>query len=122
MTVKKQNPRGSYKRKSLHNKTQLYVQCSVVIRQEGSQYSSWCPELDIASCGSTIEEARENLNDAINCFLQTCSESGELAQVLKARGIKLLTAEEPPGPVFLSETRISIPLSDNKKDITFVSV
>jgi len=32
-----------------------------------------CPELDIASQGGTIEEARENLREAIEFFFETAS-------------------------------------------------
>jgi predicted RNase H-like HicB family nuclease len=104
MSVKKQKSPGSRRNKSLFSKPQLYLQCSVIIRQESSQYSSWCPELDIASCGSTIEETRQNLHDAISSYLQTYAELGELSQLLKERGLKLVKAEEPPSPTYLSET------------------
>ncbi len=41
-----------------------------VITKEGKLYSSWCPELDIASSGKTIEEARSNLKEAIELYLE----------------------------------------------------
>ena len=34
---------------------------------------SLCPELDIASQGDTIEEARENLREALELFFETAS-------------------------------------------------
>ena len=36
---------------------------------------SLCPELDIASQGDTIEEARENLQEAVELFFETASPS-----------------------------------------------
>ena len=36
---------------------------------------SLCPELDIAGQGDTIEEARENLQEAIELFFKTASKS-----------------------------------------------
>ena len=42
----------------------------VVITKEGKLYSSWCPQLDIASSGKTIEEARKNLREAIELYLE----------------------------------------------------
>ena len=42
----------------------------VVITKEGKQHSSWCPQLDIASCGSTVEEAKINLKEAIELYLE----------------------------------------------------
>ena len=34
---------------------------------------SFCPELDVASQGSTIEEARQNLREALELFFETAS-------------------------------------------------
>lgn len=42
----------------------------VIITKERKKYSSWCPQLDIASCGNTIEEARENLREAVELYLE----------------------------------------------------
>ena len=42
----------------------------VIEREEGG-YVSLCPELDIASQGDTIEEARRNLIEAVELFLET---------------------------------------------------
>ena len=36
-------------------------------------YVSLCPELDIASQGNTIEEARDNLREALELFFETAS-------------------------------------------------
>lgn len=36
-----------------------------VIQREGNGYVAHCPEVDIASQGDTIEEARDNLREAL---------------------------------------------------------
>jgi predicted RNase H-like HicB family nuclease len=46
-----------------------------VIEREGDGYVSLCPELDIASQGGTIEEARRNLIEAIELFFETAGAS-----------------------------------------------
>jgi len=38
-------------------------------------YVALCPELDIASQGNNVEEARENLKEAIELFLESASPS-----------------------------------------------
>ena len=43
---------------------------SAVVQKEGKWYVSWCPELDIASQGETIEKAIENLKEAIELYLE----------------------------------------------------
>ena len=48
-------------------------QLTVVIEREGDGYVSLCPELDIASQGDTIEEARNNLREAVELFFESAS-------------------------------------------------
>jgi predicted RNase H-like HicB family nuclease len=46
---------------------------TAIIEREGNGYVSLCPELDIASQGDTIEEARSNLREALELFFETAS-------------------------------------------------
>jgi len=46
---------------------------TAIIEKEGEGYVSLCPELDIASQGDTIEEARANLIEALELFYETAS-------------------------------------------------
>ena len=48
-------------------------QLTAILEREGDGYVSLCPELDIASQGTTIEEARENLREALELFFETAS-------------------------------------------------
>ncbi len=47
---------------------------TAVIEREGDGYVSLCPELDIASQGNSIQEARANLAEAVELFLETADE------------------------------------------------
>ena len=51
------------------------LQLTAVIERDGDGFVSLCPELDIASQGDTIEEARANLVEALDLFLETVDES-----------------------------------------------
>ena len=46
-----------------------------IIEREGDGYIALCPELDIASQGNTVEEARGNLVEAIELFFETADPS-----------------------------------------------
>ena len=46
---------------------------TAVIEREGDTYVALCPELDVASQGDTIEEARANLQEAVELFFETAS-------------------------------------------------
>jgi predicted RNase H-like HicB family nuclease len=48
-------------------------QFTAIIEREENQYVALCPELDIASQGDTVEQARGNLKEAIELFLEEAS-------------------------------------------------
>jgi len=54
---------------------------TAILEKEGDQYVALCPELDIASQGTTIEEAKANLKEAVELFLE-CADSEEIKQRL----------------------------------------
>ena len=43
---------------------------SSVVWRESDMYVSWCPDLDIASQGKTVEEALNNLKEAIELYFE----------------------------------------------------
>lgn len=51
----------------------MQKQLTAIIEREADGYVSFCPELDIASQGDTIEEARENLREALELFFEAAS-------------------------------------------------
>ena len=46
---------------------------TAIIEREDDSYVALCPELDIASQGDTVSEARSNLAEAIELFMETAS-------------------------------------------------
>ncbi len=48
-------------------------QLTAIIEREGDGYVALCPEVDIASQGATVSEARGNLKEALELFLETAS-------------------------------------------------
>ncbi len=48
---------------------------TAIIEREGDGFVALCPEFDIASEGSSIEEARANLIEALTLFFETASPS-----------------------------------------------
>jgi predicted RNase H-like HicB family nuclease len=48
-------------------------QLTAIIQREDDGYVALCPELDIASQGDTVEEARHNLQEALDLFFEGAS-------------------------------------------------
>jgi predicted RNase H-like HicB family nuclease len=46
---------------------------TAIIEREGDGFVALCPELDVASQGTSIEEARDNLREALKLFFVTAS-------------------------------------------------
>ena len=91
-------------------KKEGYIDLEMVITREGKQYSSWCPVLDVASCGDTPDEAAKNLCDAIGCYLEALTEDWELGKVLEEKGIQVVRGDEPAIPnSFISPCRQKLP-------------
>ena len=57
---------------------------TAMVWKEGDQYVSKCPELEVASCGDTIEEALENLKEAVELYIENAKELGILDDELEA--------------------------------------
>ena len=53
-----------------------------IIEREGDGYVALCPELDIASQGETVEDARRNLVEALELFFE-CADPSEVEDRLR---------------------------------------
>jgi predicted RNase H-like HicB family nuclease len=67
---------------------------TAIIEREGNGYVSLCPELDIASQGDTVEQARDNLKEALELFFETAS-AEEIGQRLH-------------GDVFVTQVEVAV--------------
>jgi predicted RNase H-like HicB family nuclease len=48
---------------------------TAIVERDGDAYVALFPELDIASQGATVDEARANLKEAIELFFETADAS-----------------------------------------------
>ena len=55
---------------------------TAIIEKENDGFVALCPELDVASQGNTVEEAKTNLQEAVELFLEHASKD-EIASRLK---------------------------------------
>ena len=56
------------------------------IWEEGNMFTAYCPELDVASCGHSSDEAKKNLNEVIGIQLEETSKLGTLKDFLADAG------------------------------------
>jgi predicted RNase H-like HicB family nuclease len=72
-----------------------YVVLTLRAYPEGKQWVSECLELGVTSCGHTIEEALENIRDAVAVYLDAIQEQGEIARIFRERGVVVHSGEPP---------------------------
>ena len=70
----------------------MKIRLTEEIWREGNMYVSYCPELDVASCGEDVEQAKRNLNEAIVINLEETKKMGTFKEFLENCGIE--TTEE----------------------------
>ncbi|MBA7548136.1 hypothetical protein ES705_40582 [subsurface metagenome] len=92
----------------------MYIVLTHMISKEEKVFFALCPELDVGSQGETVEEADNNLKDAVVLYLNTIEELGTRDHIFKERNIKVYSRK--PKPVL---RKISMPKSyDNFPFIT----
>ncbi|OGK11175.1 MAG: hypothetical protein A2Y63_03365, partial [Candidatus Riflebacteria bacterium RBG_13_59_9] len=68
-----------------------------------------CPQLDVSSCGKTVEEARANILTAVRLFLEEAARMGTLREILDEAGYVPEKGHEcPPKLVSTESMAVSI--------------
>jgi predicted RNase H-like HicB family nuclease len=82
----------------------------IVFFEEGDIIIAHCVPLDVSSCGHDMEEARRNIRDAIEGFIEACEEMGTLEEVLEESGFVKQGNDWIP-PVLLNTDKLDISAS-----------
>jgi len=69
------------------NRRKQYIIVTHIIKKENDQYVSTCPEFDVSSFGETVEEANENLKEAISLYLEGIADLNIRDQIFKEKSI-----------------------------------
>jgi predicted RNase H-like HicB family nuclease len=72
--------------------------------KEAGTFVAYVPELDLSSCGATNDDARRNIKDAVQGFLETSADMGTLGNILEEAGYEW-TGEFWKAPEFIALDR-----------------
>lgn len=64
------------------------IEFDVIVFRENETYVAYCPELDVSSCGNTVEHAKEMLKTAVRLFLEEAGKMGTLEDILEESNYK----------------------------------
>ena len=89
--------------KKVQDEISIRVNLHAYIKKEKEGiFLSYCPVLDLYSQGDTQKEARKNIIEATQMFIESCVEDGTLNSVLHDSGFRL--ANEKPARKRQSKT------------------
>jgi predicted RNase H-like HicB family nuclease len=66
----------------------VQIEFDMIVFKEDTSYVAYCPELDISSCGNTVEHAKQMLKTAIGLFLEEAEKMGTLEEILEEANYK----------------------------------
>lgn len=61
----------------------IQIDFDIIVFEENKTFVAYCPELDISSCGSSIEHAKAMLKTAVRLFLEEADKMGTLESILE---------------------------------------
>lgn len=64
------------------------IEFGMIVFKEHETYVAYCPELDISSCGNTLEHAKEMLKTAVKLFIEEAEKIGTLKDILEEASYK----------------------------------
>lgn len=59
------------------------IEYDMIIFKEDETYVAYCPEIDVLSCGNSVEHAREMLKTAVRLFLEEAEKMGTIEDIMK---------------------------------------
>ncbi len=73
----------------------VILRLSAFVRQVGDFWESACPTLEVYSQGDSEEEAKSNLQEAVELWMESCLERNTLAAALQELGWHSVPSETP---------------------------
>ena len=79
-----------------------HIEFDIIVLEENKVFIAYSPELDVSSCGSTVEESKKNLKIAVKLFIEEAEKMGTLEDILIEAGYKKDTANNWIAPKMIS--------------------
>ncbi|MBI4430498.1 MAG: type II toxin-antitoxin system HicB family antitoxin [Candidatus Omnitrophica bacterium] len=79
------------------------IEFTSLIFRENETFVSFCPELSVASCGDTVDDARRRLKEAVRLFIEESDRMGTLEDILTEEGFIRSGSEWISPPLIATE-------------------
>lgn len=84
------------------------IEFDIIVFKENDTYVAYCPELDVSSCGKSVEHAKEMLKTAVKLFLEEAKKMGTLENILEESNYKKDTSGKWIPPKLIATELASI--------------
>ena len=71
-----------------------FIRLTGIVEKEGDVYLAYCKELGTITCGDTIKQAKANLLDALEVYIDGLEEIGERDRVFSEKGVTIERATD----------------------------
>lgn len=75
--------------------------------KEGNLFVAYVPQLDLSSCGETIEKAKRNVKEATELFIEEAEKKGTLHQILDEAGFSFNQGWQAPEMVSYEKMQLA---------------
>jgi predicted RNase H-like HicB family nuclease len=66
----------------------IKIEFDIFVFKEDNTYVTYCPGLDVSSCGNSVEHAKKMLKTAIRLFLEEAEKMNTLEDILEEANYK----------------------------------
>jgi predicted RNase H-like HicB family nuclease len=64
------------------------IEFDMIVFRENETFVAYCPELDVSSCGNSVDHAKEMLKTAIRLFIEEAEKMETLEDILEEANYK----------------------------------
>ncbi|MBI5885159.1 MAG: hypothetical protein HZB85_01070 [Deltaproteobacteria bacterium] len=86
----------------------ISIDYDVIVFNEEEAFVAYCPELDVSSCGKSVEQAKGMLNTAVRLFLEEAEKIGTLEDILSESRYKKDAAGRWIAPRLVATEHVSV--------------
>ena len=87
------------------------IEFNIEVWKEGKTFVSYVPQLDLASCGETVDKARKNIREALELYFEETEKMGTLKQVLEESGFDVEKKKHWRAPEMVAFERFRLALA-----------
>jgi len=84
------------------------IEFDMIVLKEKKTFVAYSPELDVSSCGDTVEEAKASLKTAVRLFIEEAERMGTLEDILTEAGYQKHAANKWTAPRMVATESVGV--------------